>query len=67
MSYQNEDFVIEDDDSLEKSVSHSDQEISENEEEPMNLLDKIDFNVPQIVVCVGKPKEGRAMLLNGLS
>ena len=57
---QQEDYVIEDsdDDSFdEKSSSHSDKEI---ETEPDNLLDKIDFNVPQIVVCVGKPKRGKS-------
>lgn len=59
-----EDYIIEDDesdDSLEKPQDHNEQEVEESEDdEPINLLDKIDFSVPQVVVCVGKPKRGKS-------
>ena len=65
MSSQHEDFIIEDDDddSLEKKPQAQDEQgISDDEEhfEEANLIDKIDFSVPQIVVCVGKPKRGKS-------
>ena len=54
MSYQ-DDIVIEDDDEYFLQPEDQDEQVVEE-----NLTDVFDFNVPQIVVCVGKPKRGKS-------
>lgn len=56
MSQQEDLEIIDEDDYLEPQ-DHYEQEV---ETEPENLTDVFDFNEPQIVVCVGKPKRGKS-------